>query len=162
MWMRTVPTMSATRTRRHHTIVHTGEIDWIPLSPGLSFKPITFFPDDAGYQLLLRLEPGTVIPRHRHTGEIHSFVLSGARRIAGTRDTIGPGTYVHEPVGNVDSWRAVGDEPCIVHIEANGRIEYLDAEGRVVRHTDAATARATYLEWCERQGRPADPALVAA
>jgi hypothetical protein len=149
-------------TRHDHTIVHTAELDWIPLSPGLSFKPITFFPDDTGYQLLLRIEPGTVIPRHRHTGEIHAFVLSGARRIAGLAATVGPGTYVHEPVGNVDSWRAVGDEPCVVHIEANGRIEYLDAEGSVVRHTDAATARAAYLEWCEREDRPVDPALVAA
>ena len=49
-----------------------------------------------------------------------------------------------------------------MHIEANGRIEYLDAEGRVVRHTDAATARAAYLEWCEREDRTVDPALVAA
>ncbi len=128
--------------------VHTDRMAWIPLSDGLSFKPIVFFPDDAGYQLLLRIEPGCVIPRHRHTGEVHALTLSGVRRLDGLHDDIGPGTYLHEPVGNVDSWRAVGDEPCIVFIEANGRVEYLGDDDSVVRHTDAATARAEYLRWC--------------
>lgn len=139
----------------HHLLHHTAELDWIPLSPGISFKPIVFFPDDAGYQLLLRVEPGTAIPRHRHTGEVHAFVLAGQRRIEGCPDVIEAGTYVHEPVGNVDTWAAVGDEPCIVHIEANGRVEYLDDFDRVVRHTDATTARAAYLEWCTSTGTAA-------
>lgn len=143
-----------------HLIHHTAELDWIPLSPGLSFKPITFFPDDTGYQLLLRVEPGTTIPRHHHTGEIHAFVLSGRRRIAGCPDTIGPGTYVHEPVDNVDTWEAIGDEPCVVHIEVNGRIEYFDDTGHVARHTDAATARTAYLEWCAEHDVMAHPDLA--
>ncbi len=139
----------------------TRNLEWIPLSPGTAFKPIAFFPGDRGYQLLLRVDPGTVVPRHRHTGEIHAFVLSGRRRIAGHEVDVGPGTYVHEPVDNVDSWAAVGDEPCIIHIEVNGRIEYLDPDGTVERHTDAATARATYLEWCATNGCQPDPSLVA-
>ena len=49
-----------------HVLHHTADLDWIPLSPGISFKPIVFLPDDSGYQLLLRVEPGTVVPRHRH------------------------------------------------------------------------------------------------
>jgi hypothetical protein len=28
-------------------------------------------PDDRGRALLLRLEPGVVVPRHRHLGEVH-------------------------------------------------------------------------------------------
>ena len=131
-------------------IVRTHAMEWVPLSPGISFKPITFFPGDTGYQLLLRIEPGAVVPRHRHTGEIHSMVLSGARRIAGAAEVIDAGCYVYEPVGNEDSWWAVGTEACIVFIEANGRVEYLDDDGAVVRHTDAATARHQYLQWCEQ------------
>ena len=144
-----------------HLVHHTAELDWIPLTDGLSFKPITFLPDDTGYQLLLRVEPGTVIPRHHHTGEIHAFVLSGARRIAGTHDVIGPGTYVYEPVDNIDTWQAIGDEPCIIHIEANGRIEYLDRDGRVTRYTDATTARAAYLDWCAAHEIEPHPALTS-
>lgn len=130
--------------------VDTTTFDWIPLGPGLSFKPLRFFRDDAGYQLLLRIDPGTVIPPHRHTGEVHAFNVAGSRRIRTTGEVIGPATYVHEPVGNEDSWEAIGDEPCVVHLEANGRVEYLDDDGNVVRHTDAATARAEYLAWCRQ------------
>lgn len=140
--------------------VDTNQIPWIPLSEGLSFKPLTFFPGDSGYQLLLRLEPGTVIPRHRHTGEIHAFNIAGTRRILTTGEDIGPGTYIHEPVGNTDTWQAAGDEPCIIHIEANGRINYLDDEDNTIRYTDAATARAEYLAWCSEQNVEPHPALV--
>lgn len=141
--------------------VRTAQLDWIPLAPGLAFKPITFFSDDAGYQLLLRVDPGTVVPRHRHTGEVHAFVLSGARRIVGETDDVVAGTYVHEPTDNVDAWGAVGDEPCVIHIEVNGRVEYLDDDGTVVRHTDAGTARAEYLAWCASTGTAVHPALAA-
>jgi 2,4'-dihydroxyacetophenone dioxygenase len=138
----------------------SNSLDWVPLAPGLSFKPLRFFPGDTGYQLLLRVEPGTTIPRHRHTGEVHAFNLTGRRRILTTGELVGPGTYVYEPTGNEDAWEAVGDEPCVIHLEANGRVEYLDDAGRVVRHTDAATARSAYLDWCSAQGLTAHPALA--
>ncbi|GLH74156.1 hypothetical protein GETHLI_26580 [Geothrix limicola] len=139
--------------------VDTARIAWIPLAPGLSFKPITYFPDLSGWQLLLRLEPGTVIPRHRHTGEVHAFNLSGTRRLD-TGEIIGPGMYVHEPAGNEDSWEAIGDEPCIVHIEVNGRNEYYDAEGRLVRVADARASRQDYLDWCATEGVAPHPTLA--
>ena len=140
--------------------VDTTTIDWVPLAPGLSFKPLHFFDDDTGYQLLLRIEPGTVVPRHRHTGEVHAYNLIGSRRIITTGDLIGPGTYVHEPVGNEDSWEAIGDEACVVHLEANGRVEYLDDDGNVTRHTDATTARAAYLAWCRANHAEPHPQLT--
>lgn len=143
-----------------HRLNRTADIDWIPLSAGTSFKPITFFPDGRGYQLLLRVEPGHVVPPHHHTGEIHAFVVAGRRRIVGVAEVIGAGTYVYEPVDNVDSWEAVGDEPCVIHIEANGSIEYLDEDGAVVRRTNAATAQATYLAWCAAQGIDPNPDLA--
>lgn len=140
--------------------IDTTTFDWVPLSPGLSFKPLNFFPDGSGYQLLLRVEPGTVIPPHRHTGDVHAFNISGHRRIITTGDVIGPGTYVYEPVGNEDTWEAIGEEPCVVHLEANGRVEYLDDHGNVVRHTDAATARREYLAWCAAHGIEPLPQLA--
>jgi 2,4'-dihydroxyacetophenone dioxygenase len=144
-----------------HLLNHSADLAWVPLSPGIAFKPIVFFPNDTGYQLLLRVEPGAVVPRHHHTGDVHAFVLSGERRISGCPDVIRAGSYVYEPVGNVDSWEAIGTVACVVHIEANGRVEYLDNDDNVVRFTDAATARCAYVEWCERTDTPTDPQLLA-
>jgi 2,4'-dihydroxyacetophenone dioxygenase len=128
-------------------IFDTARMEWIPLRAGISFKPITFFPGDAGLQLLLRVEPGIVIPRHRHTGEIHAFNLSGSRLLIDSDQVIGPGVYVHEPVGNVDTWMAIGDEPCVIHIEVNGRIEHLDDDDSITWVVDAASYRRQYLAW---------------
>jgi hypothetical protein len=63
--------------------------------------------------------------------------------------------YVYEPPGNVDTWEAIGDEPCVIHIEVNGRIEHLDDRGEVVTVVDAASYRQIYLDWRARGERAA-------
>ena len=169
--------------------VDTTAMDWIPLSPGLWFKPLRFFIDDTGYQLLLRIEPGTVIPPHRHTGEIHAYNLAGHRRSITTGDASelrcrpdcsnrapsnqgASGSVIPErplttatsssppKIGNHDTWEAIGDEDCIVHLEANGRVEYLDGDGNLIRHTDATTARNDYLAHCNATNTGPLPALA--
>jgi quercetin dioxygenase-like cupin family protein len=105
-----------------------------------------------GRALLLRLEPGTIVPRHRHLGEVHGWNLSGRRRLIETDEIVGPGTYVYEPPGNVDSWMAVGDEPVIVHIISFGAMEYLGDDGAVLRRDTPASLHDIYLRFCESSG----------
>jgi len=124
---------------------------WIPLGPGESFKPLRFLPRDRGRALLLRLEPGTLVPLHRHLGEVHAFNLSGTRQLD-TGELIGPGQYVYEPAGNVDWWQAVGDEPVVVHIVSFGAMEYLGADGEILRRDTAASLRERYLAFCAETG----------
>lgn len=135
--------------------------DWIPLDPGQSFLPIAFLPD-GHRQLLLRVEPGTIVPLHRHHGAVHAFTLSGARRLldpAGAVD-VAAGTYVYEPVGHVDSWEAIGDEPCVVHIAIQGAMDYLDDAGHVIASTDTAALQRRYLDWCAERGVQPWPELA--
>jgi len=127
-------------------------IPWIPLGPGESFKPLRFLPRDRGRVLLLRLEPGTLVPLHRHGGEVHAYNVSGSRKLLETGEIVGPGVYVYEPPGNVDSWMAVGDEPVVVHITAFGAMEYLAEDGTVLRRDDPASLRERYLGYCAEQG----------
>jgi len=123
----------------------TASLPWIPLGPGESFKPLRFFPN--GRSLLLRLEPGTVVARHRHFGEVHALNIAGTRQLD-TGELVGPGGYVYEPNGNVDSWKSVGDEPVIVSITSFGAMEYLgDNDEVLVRHTPESL-RETYLRYC--------------
>ncbi len=123
---------------------------WIPLGGGESFKPLRFLPDDGGRVLLLRLEPGTVVPRHRHLGEVHAFNIAGSRKLLDTGEIVGPGAYVYEPAGNVDSWMAVGDEPVIVHITSFGAMEFLGDDDRVLRSDTASSLYDIYVQYCER------------
>jgi quercetin dioxygenase-like cupin family protein len=100
-------------------------LPWQPVRPGFSVKLLRGGDDDDTRVQLLRLEPGTVIPRHRHTGEVHAWNLAGSRTLLETGELVGPGGYVYEPPGNIDSWMAVGDEPLIVFVTVRGAIEYV-------------------------------------
>ena len=154
--------MSTIRDHRHDTKpIDTKEMEWVPIVPGLSFKPLRYFPDSSGWQLLLRLAPGTVVPPHRHTGEVHAFNVQGSRLLINTKEVVGPGTYVYEPAGNADTWKQVGDEDCIVHVEVNGAIEYLDERGKVTRVSDARESQRLYREHCAKTGQPARVATYA-
>ena len=128
----------------------TASMPWIPTGAGKSFRPLRFTAD--GWSELMRLEPGSVVALHRHTGELHAFNITGTREILGTGELVEAGNYVYEPAGNVDSWQAVGDQPCIVHIKVVGAVEYLDESGTVIGTADAATQHAAYLAWCRETG----------
>jgi quercetin dioxygenase-like cupin family protein len=129
-------------------LLDTERPPWIPLGPGEAFKPLRFLTEDHGRVLLLRLEPGTVVPLHRHLGEVHALNLAGRRKLIETGQIVGPGGYVYEPAGNVDSWMAVGDEPVIVHIVTYGAMEYLGARGEVLRRDTGSSLRDRYLRYC--------------
>lgn len=146
--------MTAAHLAASHPI-DTDRMPWIPMGPpGLSFKPLRFFRDDAGWMYLFRLEPGTLIPRHRHTGEVHGFNVAGRRKLLDTGEVIGPGTYVYEPPGNVDSWMAVGDEPVVLLVTVRGAIEYLGKDGEVAGRVTSKDRLETYRRWCEEHGAP--------
>lgn len=87
------------------------ELPWQPISPGFSLKVVRGGGDDDTRVLLLRVEPGTVIGRHRHGGEVHALQLAGQRELLDTGEVVGPGGYVYEPPGNVDSWRRSATSP---------------------------------------------------
>lgn len=54
--------------------VRTSDVAWIPNGPGKSFRPLRFEPD--GWSEPMPLESGSLVARHRHTGEVHAFTLS--------------------------------------------------------------------------------------
>ena len=141
--------MSAPRPEPANPL-HTAEMPWIPTGPGNCFRPLRF--GAAGWSELMRVEPGRGAALHRHTGPVHAFNLTGTRRIHGSGELVGPGDYVYEPGGMVDGWEAVGDEPCVIHLNITGAVEYVDEAGEVTAVYDSASQRAVYLAWCREHG----------
>ncbi len=145
----TSPFQAATPIRVHAVPF---DVPWIALGPTRSFKPLRFL-GTMGWAQLLRVEPGTVIARHRHRGEVHGLTLQG-QRLLDTGEIVGPGGYVYEPPGNIDSWSAIGDVPLIVHTVVLGAVEYLSDDDRVIQRIDAAMLAELYRQHCERLGLP--------
>jgi len=108
--------------------------------------------DDDARALILRLQPGTVIGRHRHGGEVHAFHLAGQRRLLETGDILARGGYVYEPAGNVDSWMAVGDEALLIFMTVRGVIEDLDDEGHVKSKTTTSSIAERYRLYVDNHG----------
>lgn len=129
--------------------IRTDEEPWMPLSNGISVRPLWFGNEDRTLQL--KVDPGISVGRHRHTGPVHAFNVRGSRRL-GNGEIAGPGDYVYEPAGNVDCWMAIGDEPCIVQITLTGRVVYLAQDGREASYTDTEKLRDQYLDWCTATG----------
>lgn len=124
-------------------------LPWQPISNGFSLKALRATSDREARVLLLRLEPGTVIPRHRHSGEVHAYNLAGRRKLLETGEIVGPGGYVYEPAGNVDSWMAVGDETLVVLVVVRGAVEYLDDAGQVLSRSTTGSTGEAYRRYCE-------------
>lgn len=127
-------------------------LPWIPSPvPGKSSKPLRFLRSNRGFVELLRMEPGVAMPLHRHAGETHAFNLSGSRRLA-SGEVIGPGDYVYEPPGNVDSWEVIGAEPLVVLVVVMGEVESLAPDGHVRGVANAATRFVEYQTFCRERG----------
>jgi quercetin dioxygenase-like cupin family protein len=146
-------TLTAPRDVHLSTFLPTRDVaadaaPWVPLSPGKAFRPLRFLRHDRGFVELLRLEPGEEIALHRHTGEVHAFNLQGSRELC-TGEIIGPGGYVYEPAGNVDSWKVVGDTPLIVLVVVMGAVEYLGPDGTLTSRYTASRLFEIYREHCE-------------
>lgn len=125
---------------------------WVPsTTPGKSSSPLRFLAGERGFVELLRMEPGVVMPLHRHTGEIHAYNLTGTRKLC-TGELIGPGDYVYEPPGNTDWWKIVGDEPMLALVIVLGTVEFLGPGGAVIARASAGTQLADYARHCHEQG----------
>lgn len=130
------------------------EQPWIPSgTPGKSAKPLRFLSGDRGFVELLRMEPGVVMPLHRHSGEIHAYNLCGSRKLC-TGEVIGTGDYVYEPPGNTDWWKIVGDEPMIALVVVMGVVEFLGPGGGVRSRASATTQLEEYERYCREHGQP--------
>jgi anti-sigma factor ChrR (cupin superfamily) len=71
---------------------------------------------------LLRYDPGATVPRHRHLGEEHIFVLSGWQE--DQTGIQGKGIYSFNPPGSEHSVHSPNG--CLVWIHWNGAIEFLN------------------------------------
>ena len=134
------------------TPIDTCGLPWMPLGAGIFARFLRLVGDERSLQL--KVMPGTVIGKHAHSGSVNAYGISGARRLE-DGSIAGPGSYVFEPAGNVDSWACEGDEPCVVQISMAGALVYLADDGSQISRTDTTSLRTAYREWYRREGHPA-------
>ena len=75
---------------------------WVERRPGVHWKLL--FEDGDRRTVLVRYEPGAVIPRHRHVGDEQIFVLEGS--VSDDTGTCAAGDFARRPPGCVHTVRS--------------------------------------------------------
>ena len=103
----------------------TSDMPWRPFpeAPGVSFRVLKTHSPRNGATLLLRFEPGSAYPAHRHPEGEEYYVLEG-ELVDGAR-RYGAGTYVWHPPGSAHAPRSDGGATVLVFVP--GGIELVAA-----------------------------------
>lgn len=60
-----------------HT-VHVEDLKWLPLAPKVWIKVVKLVPETGENTIMVRAEPGGMLPRHRHIESAEIYVLKGS------------------------------------------------------------------------------------
>jgi anti-sigma factor ChrR (cupin superfamily) len=83
--------------------VTAADVPWVERRPGVFWR--TLWEDPDGHKaILMRYEPGAVIPRHRHIGDEQVYVIEGA--VADDTGVCTAGNYARRPPGCVHTVRS--------------------------------------------------------
>ena len=80
--------------------VKTADVQWVERHRGVFWK-VLWQDGDGRKAILMRYEPGAVIPRHRHLGDEQIWVLEGS--VADDTGVCTAGNYARRPPGCVHS-----------------------------------------------------------
>ncbi|KAF9768549.1 hypothetical protein IL306_014148 [Fusarium sp. DS 682] len=58
--------------------IHCNDLKWLPLAPKIWIKLIKLTPEKGSYTVMIRAEPGGVLPRHRHVKSAEIYILKGS------------------------------------------------------------------------------------
>ena len=137
---------------------HLGEeeIPWVDTGTGVELK-LAQADIEAGLWIVRnRFAPGVVVQKHKHTGQVYGYTLTGAWMYAEYDYINRAGSFLYEPAGSEHTLTVPDDntEPTDVWFQIYGSNLNLDADGNVESITDAEGIYAAYMAMCEAQGLP--------
>ena len=107
--------------------------------------------------------PGTTVQTNKHTGIVHAFTLTGRwYYLEYPNDVNTAGSYLFEPAGSVHTLHVPADNTGVTDVwfTIHGANLNMDADGTIVRVSDAHSTLARYRELCAEQHGLAEPPVV--
>jgi quercetin dioxygenase-like cupin family protein len=129
-------------------------LPWLPFEPQSGLVAVKVYAADATsgeVVLLLRAPPGSELPPHRSTGATTIYTLQGRWKYREHDWVAGPGSVVLEPADTRHTPRILADstDDTILLVIANGDLQLLDAEDRIIGIENWRTATDRYLTYCQ-------------
>lgn len=130
------------------------ELPFVPYQEGVVFQLLQVNTETGLWVIRVRFEPGVTIQRHRHTGEVFAFTISGSWCYLEYPDINLPGSYLYEPAGAIHTLHvpASNKEVTDVWFAIRGANLNLDTGGNVEAVLDAATVLEIYRGQCKEKG----------
>ena len=136
--------------------IHRGaeECPYVDVGDGVELKVVQVDIDHGLWVIQNRFQPGVRVPRHKHTGEVYAFTLSGAWKYAEYPEVNRAGSYLYEPAGSIHTLIVPDDntEPTEVWFAITGANLNLDADDNVESVFDAGFMLEVYLGVAEANG----------
>ena len=134
--------------------IDSSTLPWVEQAEGVWFKPLRLAPHLDLYANLLRVSAGGTVNRHRHHGPVDAWVMQGRWRYLEHDWVAVPGSYVHEPEGDVHTLVVEPGVEMITLFTVHGPIEYIDDDERVIRTDTAQRKLELYEAHCKANDLP--------
>jgi anti-sigma factor ChrR (cupin superfamily) len=133
----------------------TESMPWVEQAPGIEMKILRISEDYGTWVVMNRLQPGTTLPTHRHSGGVTAYTISGSWNYLEHDFVAKKGSLIREPAGtahtlNVD---ASGTEPAIIFFIIEGGLTHIGPDGNIWGISDAQTEKSRYLQMVKEQGK---------
>jgi hypothetical protein len=102
-------------------------LPWIPMYPGISFKPLRVSDETGTWTVIFRCEAGSSFAPHYHLGPGEYYMVSG--RMEFRAGTAVAGDYGYEPVGAFHK-NTTFVEPTDIYFTNFGPIGFVDEQGQ--------------------------------
>jgi 2,4'-dihydroxyacetophenone dioxygenase len=111
-------------------ITRADEMPWTPWGmPGTHFKLLDINDDFGWFVFLLKVDPGTVAPMHKHFSAANAFTIEGWWGYEGR--IVNAGQFIKE-AGGISHAPMVGPEGTVMLAFGSGPIAGVDEDGNVV------------------------------
>ncbi|EGQ26567.1 cupin 2 barrel protein [Sporosarcina newyorkensis 2681] len=135
--------------------INSNEIPWIPQTERSWFKPLRFDLTTGSWINLLKVKPGGIVNRHRHTGgKVIAYTLQGQWRYLEREWVAKPGTFVFEPPGDIHTLTVDGEEDMITLFILEGSLQYLNDDDEIILQEDVFSKMKRYIDYCEENNIP--------
>lgn len=140
--------------------LHRAEKDlpFVVYQEGVDFQLLQVDVKAGLWVIRVRFQPGVTIQRHKHTGEVFAFTLTGSWEYLEYPEVNTAGSYLYEPAGSIHTLHVppTNAEVTDVWFAIRGANLNLDEEGKVESVLDAGAVLEIYVGLCEAggHGRP--------
>lgn len=100
-------------------------------APGVTTAVISGDPDKGAHRIFTKFAPGTSVPLHTHSSELHIVVIKGAylyQPEKGEEKRVGPGCFLTIPAGDRHASGSDAKEGVLFYEESTGKFDLVPVE----------------------------------